>query len=337
VALINCKECNNQVSDSAKACPHCGKKLKTSLFFKAFIALIVGFFIYNIFNAIDSFNKYKANINSDKNTPITAASTPTPTVNEGYQLNERQILILNFLLDLEIKDTVAGNDTLLGRIMFKKDVTAQEIATAYEENEVKGDQQFINKTIRVIGTIHSIESGLGNAPYITFNVQNEWRPPHAKFKEGLIEQIASLKKGQKVNLVCNGSGEVAGHAMLDQCEFFDSYIQHNIPNLLSLSKDYLKGKQPENELIKMLTEMFLSAAMFAEIAVPQLYECLNTEKTTESQRLCAESLQNIQQASEPEKERIKNDMKNLISQLESHHLTELSKFMNENLLKLSEK
>ena len=29
MALIKCKECNKEVSDTAKTCPHCGYKLKS--------------------------------------------------------------------------------------------------------------------------------------------------------------------------------------------------------------------------------------------------------------------------------------------------------------------
>lgn len=53
MSLINCKECGHKVSDSAKACPSCGVKLRPKTPFLAKFALatitltlIVGFYTY---------------------------------------------------------------------------------------------------------------------------------------------------------------------------------------------------------------------------------------------------------------------------------------------------
>ena len=34
MALINCPECNKEINDSAKSCPHCGYKFKNSVWMK---------------------------------------------------------------------------------------------------------------------------------------------------------------------------------------------------------------------------------------------------------------------------------------------------------------
>ena len=34
MSLINCPECNKEISDSAKSCPHCGYKFKNSVWMK---------------------------------------------------------------------------------------------------------------------------------------------------------------------------------------------------------------------------------------------------------------------------------------------------------------
>lgn len=33
MALVNCKECNKEISDSAKQCPHCGYKKRNKVGF----------------------------------------------------------------------------------------------------------------------------------------------------------------------------------------------------------------------------------------------------------------------------------------------------------------
>jgi len=39
--LIQCKVCGNQVSNKAKVCPHCGKRLKMAVWLKIVIAIVV--------------------------------------------------------------------------------------------------------------------------------------------------------------------------------------------------------------------------------------------------------------------------------------------------------
>lgn len=47
MALVNCRECNGQVSDSAAACPHCGAKVpkKPSNTWKWVIGVPAGLFV----------------------------------------------------------------------------------------------------------------------------------------------------------------------------------------------------------------------------------------------------------------------------------------------------
>jgi hypothetical protein len=46
MALIKCKECGNEVSDTAKACPHCGANVPKSSGYVAIIVIVIaGFFL----------------------------------------------------------------------------------------------------------------------------------------------------------------------------------------------------------------------------------------------------------------------------------------------------
>jgi hypothetical protein len=45
---VKCKECKNDISDKAKACPHCGAKLKMSLLTKVVLS-VFGFFLFLTF------------------------------------------------------------------------------------------------------------------------------------------------------------------------------------------------------------------------------------------------------------------------------------------------
>ena len=63
MALIKCKECNREISKSAKTCPSCGAKNKqTGFFTKLVLGLIVFTVAVNIFraNTTDQENKIKS-------------------------------------------------------------------------------------------------------------------------------------------------------------------------------------------------------------------------------------------------------------------------------------
>jgi hypothetical protein len=59
MALINCKECKREISNKAKACPHCGAKVSRSVWLPA----ILGFFALGIVGSL-----------LPENTPMTQAS-----------------------------------------------------------------------------------------------------------------------------------------------------------------------------------------------------------------------------------------------------------------------
>lgn len=49
MALVACKECGENVSTKAKACPHCGNPVKKGTFFRdAFFALVIIFVFYSV-------------------------------------------------------------------------------------------------------------------------------------------------------------------------------------------------------------------------------------------------------------------------------------------------
>jgi hypothetical protein len=94
-------------------------------------------------------------------------------------------------------------------------VTSKELAKAYEENEIAADQQYKGKRLAVTGTVTGIDSDLMNKPVVHLNTANEFMSAGAS---GLpIEVAATLKKGQKVTLLCIGNGEVMTMPQLDEC------------------------------------------------------------------------------------------------------------------------
>lgn len=66
MALINCKECNQEISNKAEKCPHCGVKLKKEGF-GCFSMIIIGIILLIIFYSIGSDDTI-TNVISDEKT-----------------------------------------------------------------------------------------------------------------------------------------------------------------------------------------------------------------------------------------------------------------------------
>lgn len=76
MALVNCPECNKEVSDTAKRCPHCGYKAKNNkkmiIITSVIIVLLVVFFVFKGSNSvigewkIDHYITKDGNISQDK-------------------------------------------------------------------------------------------------------------------------------------------------------------------------------------------------------------------------------------------------------------------------------
>jgi len=91
MSLINCKECNEKISNKAKACPKCGFKNKnvspiTSLF-------MIGMAFYGVYLF------YIAATPSTTVAPTTAQSTSAPTIDTSAEAQQRRETLLGQLVD----------------------------------------------------------------------------------------------------------------------------------------------------------------------------------------------------------------------------------------------
>ncbi len=100
-------------------------------------------------------------------------------------------------------------------------VSAHEIASEYNENTVAADQKFKDKKFKVSGTIADINTDFMGDPYLTLKGGvNEFMEPQFGFEKSDSVQLADLKKGQKVTLICIGKGDVAKIPMSGSCSLF---------------------------------------------------------------------------------------------------------------------
>lgn len=95
-------------------------------------------------------------------------------------------------------------------------VTAKELFSAYNANEVAADRQYKGKPLKVSATVAGINKDFTDAIYVELQTGSEFSPAHARGIEA--DAAADLQKGQKVTLECKGAGLVMNSPILDDCK-----------------------------------------------------------------------------------------------------------------------
>ncbi|RCX20846.1 putative nucleic acid binding protein [Anaerobacterium chartisolvens] len=99
-------------------------------------------------------------------------------------------------------------------------VTAEELAKAYDDNEVKGNQLYKNKLAEITGKIDSIGEVLGQT-YIVLSAEEDFAVTQVQcnFKDkDEIAKIAEMSKGDEVTVV----GTIDGKSLnvsVNKCKF----------------------------------------------------------------------------------------------------------------------
>lgn len=97
-------------------------------------------------------------------------------------------------------------------------ITAADIAKAYNENTIAADQQFKGKKLKVTGTVTDINTNFMGEPYLTLRGGvNQFMEPQFAFDKNASAQLATVKKGAKVTLICVVKGDIAKTPMSKDC------------------------------------------------------------------------------------------------------------------------
>lgn len=97
-------------------------------------------------------------------------------------------------------------------------ITAYQMAKDYEENTVAADQKYKGKQFKVSGTVRDISTDLMDDPYVTMGGTDEFTQPQYAFDKSAKNQLAKIKKGSKITLLCVGEGDVAKIPMSGKCQ-----------------------------------------------------------------------------------------------------------------------
>lgn len=100
-------------------------------------------------------------------------------------------------------------------------ISASELFKEYEKNEVRADQYYKGKQLLVTGKVESISSNLFDEPEVNLKTSSFFGFVNVEFKSSQKNRVLDLDKGQSIQILCTGAGEVLGFPMLTDCIFYD--------------------------------------------------------------------------------------------------------------------
>ncbi len=190
MAMIICSECKKEMSDAAPACPSCGKPVPIIRNRLRGLLLLIG--IVFLAGVLGTVTDKKPTPSPQTVAPIASTSQvvdPPKQVAEPTK-KEKPILV----------------------------VSAADLASDYNDNTIAADQKYKGKEYKVSGTVMSIDTDFMGDPYLTLKGGvNSFMEPQFKFEPSEKNQLATLKKGDKVTMVCIGSGDVMKIPMSESC------------------------------------------------------------------------------------------------------------------------
>lgn len=104
-------------------------------------------------------------------------------------------------------------------IKIDYEISASNIYSWYDENEVQADEKFKGKRIAITGIIKSIEKDFMDDPYIVFEV-DFLKNVNCSFNKENIKLISHLQKGQKVIIIRTCNGFILKSVMIKDCELW---------------------------------------------------------------------------------------------------------------------
>lgn len=193
--MINCPDCKKEMSDSAPACPNCGKPNASAPTEVRAVSILLGIGIFLI--------------------PLIFAWF---TLRKGHTTKAKVISFIWLALTFVIIASQDGTQRTAGSSSSASPITAsqeqimevniRDILSAYENNEVGADNQYKGSLIQVVGIVSSIKKDIIDNLYVTLGTGAQFQIPEiqAFFDDSMNSQLGQLRKGQKLTVACRIDG-----------------------------------------------------------------------------------------------------------------------------------
>lgn len=135
---------------------------------------------------------------------------------ELRMLTGKELALFNTLADDDFSVFADGGDSV-----FKYDyvyTTAKELSAVYKKNQVRGDKKFKGKKIIISGVVESINSGIGDIPYLVLKTGDAFDSVQLTFLKKYRDNALELDKGDRIKYSCIGGSVIVGTPTLRDCK-----------------------------------------------------------------------------------------------------------------------
>lgn len=193
--ILSCPDCSKEMSDSALACPNCGRPNYNAPARVRSVGILLGIGIFLM--------------------PLIFAWF---TLRKGHKKKAKIIsfswLVLSLLIigarDDENASGTASRTASSAKVAPEQvlEVSIRDILAAYENNEVAADIKYKGKLIQVTGIVGDIKKDILNNLYVTIGTRAQFEIPkmQAFFDDSMSNQLGQLRKKQKLTVVCRVDG-----------------------------------------------------------------------------------------------------------------------------------
>jgi len=260
-----CQSCGVQIDLNAAFCSKCGTSQTQvakprNANDKKVGRILIGIFIASIVFVV-FFNPSRK---EQKNNPSTEndGRFRNQSQSNRYNLTAIEAHAISTLFSDDVRSFVNGEDSVFGNDLVR--IKSIVLSKEFEDNEVAALEKYKGKTFLVSANITSIESDLTGDPSLHLNGSGYFNDPIAQFTKEQIVKISKLKKGQKIDLVCNLSTEIIGSVILDECFFLEEYAEKNQNKMTeNITKILSVNKKPEKVEGMLLVSSIAIARLFS--------------------------------------------------------------------------
>lgn len=127
------------------------------------------------------------------------------------------VVIINVINgDKDNSTNIINNSTHKSEMEPAIKITAKDLYSQYEENEIQADELYKNKLLEVSGTIENIGKDILDVPYVSLKTNNILGSVQCMLADTEKSKAAGLSKGQSIVLEGKNSGKMM-NVILREC------------------------------------------------------------------------------------------------------------------------
>jgi hypothetical protein len=206
--IINCPDCNKEISDAAPFCPNCARPNSKATSEKRPVSILLGIGILVM--------------------PIIFSWF---TLRKGYSALSKVIsftwlVIFTAIISSSDKSrTITSTSSAPSRAEVKESsekimqVKIDKILSDYKNNQVAADNKYKGNLVQVTGIVDDVKKDIMSNPYVTLGTGQQFELPQVQafFTDSMNNQLAQLNKGSKITVVCKVDGLMIMNVLVKDC------------------------------------------------------------------------------------------------------------------------